>query len=140
MDYQETDAGFVLKIKRGDLVDLVAVGPTPKGEGGIKTDAEAAVVTLKDGKAVKAMIVAGKSLAVRRRDAAFRPTVQRARRRGRRQLTLSAPLGQKAGPVHCDASGLSIQSVNGQPVPAGAAQFQAASMDWKELQDKLLDY
>ncbi|MGD1002815.1 MAG: DUF4962 domain-containing protein [Candidatus Brocadiia bacterium] len=140
VDCQETDAGFVLKIKRGDLIDLVAVGPTPKGEDGIKTDAEAAVVTLKDGKAVKAMIVAGKSLAVGDARLLFdKPSNALADAAGGK-LTLSAPLGQKAGAVRCDASGLAIQSVNGQPVAAGAAEFQATALGWKELQDKLLDY
>ncbi len=130
----------MLKIKRGDLVDLVAVGPTPKGEGGIKTDAEAAVVTLKDGKAVKAMIVAGKSLAAGDAMLLFDQPSNVLADAAAGKLTLSAPLGQKAGPVRCDASGLAIQSVNGQPIPAGAAEFQATAMDWKELQDKLLDY
>ena len=139
VDCQETDAGYVLKIKRGDLVDLVAVGPTPKGEGGIKTDAAAAVVSLKDGKPVKAMIVAGKSLQSGDAMLLFDQPCSALADAASGKLTLSAPLGRNAGAVRCDASGLGIQSVNGQPIPAGAVEFQATSLGWKELQDKLLE-
>ena len=47
VDCRETPTGFVLKIKRGDLVDLVAIGPTPQGQDEIRSDAEVAVITLK---------------------------------------------------------------------------------------------
>ena len=56
------------------------------------------------------------------------------------KLTLTAPLGQKAGPVNCSVGGLALKSANGQAIPAGATEFQVTAMGWKELQDKLLDY
>ena len=136
---QETPAGFVLKVKRGDLVDLVAVGPTPDAEGEIKSDAEAAVVTLKDGKAVKAMIVAGTSLAAGDATLRFNQSSSALADAAGGKLTLSAPLGQKAGAVSCAAGGLAIRSANGQAIPAGAVEFQVTALGWKELQDKLLD-
>jgi hypothetical protein len=140
VDCRETPAGFVLKIKRGDVVDLVAVGPTPDAEGGIKSDAEAAVVTLKDGKAVKAMIVAGTSLAAGDATLHFDASSSALADAAAGKLWLSAPLNQKAGPVRCAAEGLAIKSANGQAIPAGAAEFQVTALGWKELQDKLLDY
>ena len=140
VDCRETPAGFVLKIKRGDLVDLVAVGPTPEAESEIKSDAEAAVVTLKDGKAVKAMIVAGTSLAAGGATLHFSQSSSALADAAGGKLTLSAPLGRKAGPVSCSAAGLAIKSANGQAVPAGAEEFQATALSWEELQDKLLNY
>jgi hypothetical protein len=136
----ETPAGFMLKIKRGDLVDLIAIGPTPQGQGEIQSDAEAAVVTSKDGKAVKAMIVAGTSLAANGAALHFDSPSSALADAATGKLTLSAPLDRKPGPVQCAAKGFALHSANGQPVPAGAAEFQAAALGWKELQDKLLDY
>ena len=137
---QETRAGFMLKIKRGDLLDLVAVGPTPEAMGEIESDAEAAVVTLKDGKVVKAMIVAGTSLKAGNATLHFNQSSSALADAAGGKLTLCAPLGRKAGSVQCAAGGLAITSANGQAIPAGAAEFQVTAMDWKELQDKLLNY
>ena len=137
---QETPKGFVLKIKRGDLVDLVAIGPTADAQGEIQSDAEAAVVTLRDGKAVKAMIVAGTTLTAGSAKLHFSQSSSILADATSGKLWVSAPLGAKAGPVSCAPVGMDVKSVNGQPVPAGAVEFPVTAMDWKELQDKLLNY
>jgi hypothetical protein len=137
---QETPKGFVLKIKRGDLIDLVAIGPTADAQGEIRSDAEAAVVTLKDGKAVKAMIVAGTGVAAGNMRLGFNRLSSALADAASGKLTLSVPLGYTGGPAICNAGELVIKSVNGQAIQAGLTEFQATAMDWKELQDKLLNY
>jgi hypothetical protein len=137
---QETPAGFVMKIKRGEFVDLVAIGPTSAGQSDIKSDAQAAVVTLKDGKVVKAMIVAGTNLTAGDATLQFDSPSSALLDAASGKLTLSAPIERKSGPVQCAVTGPVVRSANGQAIPAAAAQFQVTALSWKELQDKLLDY
>ena len=136
VECKETRAGFVLKIKRGPLTDLVAIGPAQDGE--FTSDGEIGMLTLKDGQAVRAMIVKGTGISTKGAGLKFSQAVNASADVTTGRLTLSAPLGEKGGQASLTATGFALKTANGQPLPAAAAGLVKVPVPtWKEKQDKM---
>jgi hypothetical protein len=130
-----TPGGFILKVQRGDLVDWVAIGPADSPE--IKSDGEVACVTMKGAQVVKLMLIKGRTVSAGGASLGFDIPVNALADSATGNLTLSAPLEEKAGQVSLSTTGgVRVQTANGQPLP-GTKPVKVPLPTWKEKQDKM---
>jgi hypothetical protein len=130
-----TPGGFILKVQRGDLVDWVAIGPADSPD--IKSDGEVACITMRGAQAVKMMLIKGKTVSAGGASMGFDLPVNALADSATGNLTISAPLGEKAGQANLStAGGVKVRTANGQPLP-GTNAVKVPLPTWKEKQDKM---
>jgi len=130
-----TPGGFVLQVKRGDLVDWVAIGPADSPE--IKSDGEVACLTMKGAQAVKMMLIKGKRVSAGAASLGLDLPANALADSVTGNLTISAPLGEKAAQANVSTTGgVRVQTANGQPL-AGTNAMKVPLPTWKEKQDKM---
>jgi hypothetical protein len=122
-------------VRRGELTDWIAVGPSDAPQ--IKSDGEVACVTMKGDAAVKMMLIKGKAVSSGGASMSFDLPVNALADSASGNVTVSAPLGEKAAQATLStAGGFRVRTANGQPL-SGEKAAKLPLPTWKDKQDKM---